>query len=126
MLSWPLSFLLKNEENVRYKSCLVANRKRCATENVWGHELARLVISSRVKWIRQFSEYISIFSELFYIFVNISFGNRKTFSSITRKIHESDIESCYWSKIRNVEFIFLNIEKKKKIVERIKTIDIDS
>ena len=51
MLWWPLSSLLKNEENTLYRSCLTANRKRCATENVRGNELPRLGISVCVSYV---------------------------------------------------------------------------
>ena len=42
---WPLTSLLKNAENALYKSCLTANRKFCATENMWGNKLPQLGIS---------------------------------------------------------------------------------
>ena len=50
MVSCPSSSLLKNEENAPYKSCLTANRKCCATENVWGNALPQL--GSRSSYVR--------------------------------------------------------------------------
>ena len=76
MFSRRLPSLLKNEVNALYKSRLTANRKRWATENVWGKELPRLGISvwvsygvvSRVK-ITDFSYTVKLVFTLAYMHV---------------------------------------------------------